>query len=149
MTKQAPNTAMLLKKRKKEKSKNPKFRRQESWRYKRVKESWRKPSGIDNKMRKKVKGWPKSPGSGYRGPKGSRGLHPSGFMEVMIHNIDDLDKVKKESEAVRIARSVGNKNRIEILNKARDMGVHVLNPRKFRELEKPTAKKNETKETKK
>jgi len=140
---------MLLKKRKKEKSKNPKFRRQESWRYKRVKESWRKPSGIDNKMRKKVKGWPKSPGSGYRGPKGSRGLHPSGFMEVMIHNIDDLDKVKKESEAVRIARSVGNKNRIEILNKARDMGVHVLNPRKFRELEKPTAKKNETKETKK
>ncbi len=149
MTGQAPTTAALLKKREKEKSKNPKFRRQESWRYKRVKENWRKPCGIDNKMRKKVKGWPKSPGSGYRGPKGSRGLHPSGFMEVMIHNADDLGKVKPESEAARISRTVSNRNRIDILNKAREMGIRVLNPRKFRELEKPSAEKSETKETKK
>jgi len=33
------------------KNKKPKFRRQESWRYKRVSEIWRKPDGIDSKMR--------------------------------------------------------------------------------------------------
>jgi large subunit ribosomal protein L32e len=146
LTKQKRDTTVLLKKREKEKSKNPKFLRQESWRYKRLNESWRKPRGVDNKMRKKVKGWPKSPESGYRGPKDSRGLHPSGFMEIMIHNIDDLGKVKPESEAARISHTVSNKKRIEILNKAREMGIHVLNPREFRELEKPSAEKKETKE---
>jgi large subunit ribosomal protein L32e len=64
----------------------------------------------------------------------------------MIHNIDDLGKVKPESEAARISHTVSNKKRIEILNKAREMGIHVLNPREFRELEKPSAEKKETKE---
>ena len=49
--------------------KKPKFRRQESWRYKRVTDRWRKPHGIDSKMRKKIKGWPASPTTGYRSPK--------------------------------------------------------------------------------
>ena len=46
--------------------KKPRFRRQESWRYKRVGDTWRRPHGIDSKMRKKVKGWPPSPCPGYR-----------------------------------------------------------------------------------
>ena len=59
--------------------KKPKFRRQESWRYKRIDESWRRPRGIDSKMRMKVKGWPPSPNIGYRTPREIRNLHPSGF----------------------------------------------------------------------
>ena len=139
-------TAALLEKRQKEKSKKPKFRRQESWRYKRVKENWRKPRGIDNKMRKKVKGWPSSPGAGYRGPKNSRGLHPSGHVEVRVNNIDDLGKVKPDSEVVKIAHTVGARKRIEILNKAKEMGIRVLNPREFKELKEPAAEKKESKE---
>ena len=146
MTEQKQNTATLVEKRQKEKSKNPKFRRQESWRYKRVKENWRKPCGIDNKMRKKVKGWPSSPGAGYRGPKVSRGLHPSGRIEVRVNNIDDLGKVKPDLEVVKIAHTVGARKRIEILNKAKEMGIRVLNPREFRELKEPAAEKKESKE---
>ena len=52
--------------------KKPRFRRQESWRYKRVTDRWRKPHGIDSKMRKKIKGWPTSPTTGYRSPKRTR-----------------------------------------------------------------------------
>jgi large subunit ribosomal protein L32e len=145
LTEQKQDTAVLVEQRKKEKSKKPNFRRQESWRYKRLKENWRKPCGIDNKMRKKVKGWPSSPGSGYRGPKNSRGLHPSGRIEVRVYNIDDLSKVKPDLEVVKIAHTVGTRKRIDILNKAREMGIRVLNPREFKELEEPAEEKKESK----
>ncbi|HIE14359.1 TPA: 50S ribosomal protein L32e [Candidatus Bathyarchaeota archaeon] len=115
--------------------KKPKFVRQESWRYKRIKESWRRPRGIDSKMRKKVKGWPQSPNVGYRSPKAARYLHPSGFKEVLIHNIEELDGVDPETEAIRIAHTVGYRKRVEIINTAREMGIHVLNPLRREELE--------------
>lgn len=113
------------------KRKKPKFERQESWRYKRIKENWRRPRGIDSKMRKKVKGWPPSPNKGYRSPREIRNLHPSGLREVRVMNVRDLDKVEPESDAVRIGHRVGDRKRIEIINRAREMGIHVLNPKEI------------------
>ncbi len=118
------------------KGKKPKFRRQESWRYKRVSEVWRKPTGIDSKMRRKKKGWPKSAEVGYRGPRVARGLHPSGYVEVLIRTVDDVDQVEPETQAIRIAHTVGARKRIEIMARARESQVHILNPR---EVEKPLA----------
>jgi large subunit ribosomal protein L32e len=135
LTEERQSHAKLAEKRAKEKKKKPKFRRQESWRYGRLRENWRKPRGLDNKVRRKVKGWPSAPESGYRGPKGSRGLHPSSFMEVRVFNVDDLAEVNPEIQAVRIAHTVGARKRMEILDRAKEMGVRVLNPREFRELE--------------
>jgi len=128
--------ARALALRKRLKSKKPRFRRQESWRYKRVSEIWRKPRGMDSKMRKKKKGWPKSVEIGYRGPKAARGLHPSGYIEVLIHTVDDVEKVNPKTQAIRIAHTVGARKRIEITARAGEMDVHVLNPRA---VEKPLA----------
>lgn len=124
-----------LKKRQLSKHKKPKFKRQESWRYKRVKENWRKPRGIDSKMRKKVKGWPPSPEAGYRSPKKIRGLHPSGYVEVRVQTVEALNGLDPETQAIRIARTVGGKKRVEILALADERGIHVLNPRIAKELE--------------
>jgi len=110
------------------KSKKPKFRSQESWRYKRVSESWRKPSGIDSKMRSKLKGWPKSVDAGYRGPRKARSLHPSGYREVLVRNADDLAQVDPETQAARIAHSVGMKKRAEISLRAGERHIRILNP---------------------
>jgi len=118
------------------KSKKPRFRRQESWRYKRVSEVWRKPDGVDSKMRRKKKGWPKSVEVGYRGPKAARGLHPSGYAEVLIRTVDDLDEVDPKAQAIRIAHTVGARKRIEITARAREKDIRILNPR---EVEKPLA----------
>jgi len=112
----------------KKKVKKPDFVRQESWRYKRLDESWRRPRGIDSKMRLKKKGWPKSPNVGYRSPRKLRGLHPSGYREVLVRNLSDLEKLDPELDAVRIARTVGEKKAIEISSRAYDMGLKVLNP---------------------
>jgi large subunit ribosomal protein L32e len=143
LTEEKQSLRKLVKKRAKEKQKKPKFSRQESWRYVRLKKNWRKPRGLDNKMRKKVKGWPSIPESGYRGPKASRGLLPSSLMEVRVFNIDDLSEVNPETQAVRISHTVGARKRIEILDRAKELGVRVLNPREFRELEKPVGEKEE------
>ncbi|MEM0050658.1 MAG: 50S ribosomal protein L32e [Candidatus Bathyarchaeia archaeon] len=113
--------------REKIKKKKPKFVRQESWRYDRVEESWRRPRGIDSKMRKEVKGWPARVKIGYRGPREARGLHPSAYREVIVYNVDDLNRIDPKTEAIRIAHTVGARKRAEILNRAKEMGIHVLN----------------------
>ncbi|MCS7116467.1 MAG: 50S ribosomal protein L32e [Nitrososphaerales archaeon] len=110
------------------KSKKPEFVRQESWRYKRIKESWRRPKGIDNKMRKKVKGWPKIVRIGYRGPVEARGLHPSGLRDVLVHNPKELENLNPETDGARIASSVGLKKRIQIIQRAKELGIRVFNP---------------------
>ncbi|MHA1229506.1 MAG: 50S ribosomal protein L32e [Candidatus Helarchaeota archaeon] len=108
----------------------PKFIRQESWRYKRIKPNWRKPKGIDNKIREKRKGRIKMPDIGYRTPKKVRGFHPCGKKEVLVFNEKELDKIDPKREVVRIGGKVGVLKRIKILEKARDLDIKVLNPAK-------------------
>jgi large subunit ribosomal protein L32e len=117
----------LLRARKKVSSTRPKFVRQESWRYIRLAENWRKPKGVDNKMRKQVSGVPPLVKVGYRGPKKARGLHPSGYKDRLIHNIRDLEKFDPKIDAARIGHSVGRRKRIDIVNKANALGIKVLN----------------------
>lgn len=117
----------LLRARKKVSTTRPKFVRQESWRYKRLAENWRKPKGVDNKMRKQVSGVPPLVKVGYRGPKSARGLHPSGYRDRLIHNIRDLEKLDPKIDAARIGHTVGRRKRIDIVSRANALGVKVLN----------------------
>lgn len=110
------------------KAAKPDFNRLESWRYKRVKSSWRKPRGIDNHMRLKKKGWPKSVDIGYRSPKTVRGFHPSGFEEVIVYNVKDLEKINS-NQAIRIGHTVGDKKRANIIERANELKIFVLNKR--------------------
>jgi len=121
------------------KKKKPDFVRQESWRYKRLKENWRRPRGIDNKMRRKIKGWPVTVSVGYRGPKVARGLHPSGYKEVLVHNAEELKKINPKTEAVRIAHAVGKRKKARILVEARKRKIRVLNFKEEKEAAKEEA----------
>jgi len=115
----------------------PEFKRYESWRYKRLETSWRKPKGVDNHQRKqKSRGRPGLPKVGYRGPKIARGLHPSGFTDNLVYNINDLDNLNPKEDAVRIGHSVGTKKRIVIVTKALEGKFKVLNARVNRDASK-------------
>jgi large subunit ribosomal protein L32e len=113
----------------------PKFVRPESWRYVRLHPEWRKPKGLDNKIRKNFKGYPKRVKVGYRGPARTRGYHPSGHMDVLVHNAAQLEQLIPEKDAVRIGRRVGAKKRAEILKRASELGLRVLNPTRLRTIE--------------
>lgn len=121
----------MLQARKKISETRPKFVRQESWRYDRLAENWRKPKGKDNKMRKQFSGVPPIVKIGYRGPKAARGLHPSGFIDHIVFNVNDLAKLDAKKDAARLAHTVGTRKRKEILAKAANLGIKVLNPGKL------------------
>ena len=118
----------LLKVRKRINKKRPHFKRFESWRFVRLKDQWKKPRGIDNKMRTELQGWPKSVKIGYRGPAAVRGLHSSGMEEVMVWNVKDVEKVDPETQVARIGGTVGGKKKETILAKAEELKIRILNP---------------------
>jgi len=117
----------LLRERKKMNKARPKFRRQESWRYKRLKKSWRKPVGIDNAMRHHKRGIPKIVRIGYRGPKAVRGLTSNGMQEVLVHNVNELEQLVKGVQIARIASTVGVKKKVAITNKADEIDIKIIN----------------------
>ena len=108
--------------------KKPKFLAQGAKFLKRIKERWRRPRGLHSKMRKRKKGKPKMPSVGYRAPKTLRGLHPSGFKEVLVRNLKDLEKIDPKKEAARISSKVGKRLKTKILEKAKQLKIKVLNP---------------------
>ncbi len=115
-----------------QKKKQPAFRRQEWFRYRRLaKTGWRKPKGMQSSQRINRKYRSPMARVGYRKIASVRGLHPSGFEEVMVHKPSDLDGINPERQAVRIGSRVGNRKRAQIHDRADDLGLRVLNRRRF------------------
>lgn len=110
--------------------KKPRFLNLARWWHKGSVKSWRRPRGIDNKQRLKLKSRPKHPTVGYRNPEEVRGLHPSGRRPVIVHNVRDLEEAAAAGEPVivYIASSVGRKKRVEIESRARELNLPIANP---------------------
>ncbi|MFA6268668.1 MAG: eL32 family ribosomal protein [archaeon] len=87
-------------------------------------DKWRKPHGIDldkciaHGFRPKI---------GYRNSTETRFIHPSGFKDVLVCNMNDLEKLDPKVEAARIARTIGKRKRNELMTKANEKGIWVLN----------------------
>src|SRR5215216_3904606 len=138
----------LLQARKKVSDRRPKFVRQESWRYGRLAETWRKPKGKDNKMRRQLSGAPRLVKIGYRSPRKARGLHPSGYTDNIVFNANDLASLDPSKDAARIAHAIGKRKRLLILAEARTKGIKVLNPGKEQKAEETPGIENTSGEKK-
>lgn len=109
------------------KSKKPKFLMTGQGERKRVPARWRKPGGSDNKMRQKLKGYPKCVSQGYRSPREARYLHPSGLKVLVVNNADDIKKIDAKKEGVYLSSRIGKRKKVEIAKKCIELGIKVFN----------------------
>ncbi len=106
------------------KSKKPNFLRQDAHKLKRLEKKWVSPKGEHSRMRKKIKGHRRQPSIGFSSPKLVRGLTSSGYRQVLVSNVKDLLNVKG---AFILSGKLGSKKKLEILKKALDLKLKVLN----------------------
>jgi len=111
------------------KKRTKKFHRHQSDTYKCVPSAWRKPKGIDNRVRRRFKGQMVMPSIGFGSNKKSRHMMPSGHKAFLVHNPKDVDLLLMHNRtyAAEIAHAVSSRKRVEILAKAKALGVKVTN----------------------
>ena len=97
--------------RKRIKSKKPTFTRQDAHKIKGISNTWRRPKGLQSKVRLSKKGYVRKPSQGFRSPNLVRGLNNKGLKEVLISNIKDFSSMDKNSVAV-ISSTVGKKKKL-------------------------------------
>jgi large subunit ribosomal protein L32e len=88
---------------------------------------WRRPRAVTNKQRKNLKYRPAKVRIGFGKPSAVRNFHPSGFVEVLIHNVKDLETIDPKVQAARIGSTVGTRKRRMIVEAADSKGIRVLN----------------------
>ncbi|XP_074616981.1 large ribosomal subunit protein eL32-like [Acropora palmata] len=117
------NKPKIVKKRRK------KFIRHQSDRYHRVKPNWRKPKGIDNRVRRKFKGQYLMPNIGYGSDKRTKYLMPDGFKRFTVSKVKDLEMLLmwNRSFAAEIAHNVSSKKRKDIVERAQQLAIKVTN----------------------
>ncbi|KRZ31245.1 Bifunctional arginine demethylase and lysyl-hydroxylase JMJD6, partial [Trichinella pseudospiralis] len=100
------------------KKRTKKFTRHQCDRYRKLKPNWRKPKGIDNRVRRKFKGQRRMPNIGYGSRRVTKHMLPNGFRKVLIHNARELDMLLMQNRfyCAEIAHSVSAKKRKDILN---------------------------------
>ncbi|ABS55067.1 Ribosomal protein L32e [Methanoregula boonei 6A8] len=115
-------------------------------------DSWRKPRGQHNKQREQKKAKGNLPKPGFGSPIAVRGMHPSGFFEVLVFTEKDLENLDVKTQAIRISAGVGARKRKALQEKAAASGIKILNARVIKERvaeEKPAEPAKEAAKAKK
>ncbi|KAL8371306.1 hypothetical protein RB595_001238 [Gaeumannomyces hyphopodioides] len=107
------------------------FMRHQSDRFMRVGASWRKPKGIDNRVRRRFKSNLAMPSIGYGSNKKTRHMMPSGHKAFLVQNTNDVELLLMHNQtfAAEIAHNVSSRKRIDIIARAKQLGVKVTNPK--------------------
>jgi large subunit ribosomal protein L32e len=125
------------------------FKRDGYGKKRQLSDSWRKPRGQHNKQREQKKAKGALPKPGFGSPIAVRGMHPSGFFEVLISSITELEGIDPKTHAIRIGATVGERTRAGLQEKAVAEGFKVLNARVVKTVPKQEASREPAKESEK
>ena len=120
--------------------KGARFKRDGYGKKRQLSDSWRKPKGQHNKQREQKKAKGALPKPGFGSPVAVRGMHPSGFFEVLVTSLKDLEGLDPKTQAVRLGATVGTRKRTIIQEQAVSAGLKVLNARVVRTAKAKPAK---------
>jgi large subunit ribosomal protein L32e len=109
--------------------KGARFKRDGYGKKRQLSDSWRKPRGQHNKQREQKKAKGALPKPGFGSPVAVRGMHPSGFFEVLVTSSKDLEGLDPKTQAVRLGATVGTRKRAILQEQAVTAGLKVLNAR--------------------
>ena len=104
--------------------KKRKFTRYKSVNQVKLKGGWRRVRGMHNKVRLKKKGHIHKVSIGYGTKKETRNLYNSMHDYKLINNLNDLNNIDKKY--ILISRLIGLKKRLEILKKAKGLGLRII-----------------------
>ena len=106
-----------------------KFKRHHSDRYKCLKPSWRRPKGIDSRVRRKFKGVTLMPNIGYGSDKKTRHYLPNGFKKFVVHNVAELELLMMHNRTycAEIAHNVSTRKRKDIVERAAQLDIAMTN----------------------
>merc|ERR1712150_277385 len=111
------------------KKRNKKFIRHQSDRYVKVKQNWRKPKGIDNRVRRRFKGQFLMPSIGYGSDNRSKHVCPDVFKKFLVHSVKELEVLMMQNRtfSAEIAHGVSSKKRKDIVERATQLSIRVTN----------------------
>lgn len=91
---------------------------------------WRKPKGIDNRVRRRFKGQYLMPNIGYGSNKSTRHMLPNGFKKFLVHNVKELEVLMMQNRVytAEIAHNVSSKKRKDIVERAKQLSIRLTNP---------------------
>lgn len=140
----------LLELRKKKKSKKPNFTRQEITKKKKLRNNggWRRPKGIQSKVRLGKRGHETMPSPGWGSPKEVKHLHKSGLKQILVYNLNDLDKIDPKKEGIILSK-IGKKKKLDLIKKAEEKGIKILNIKDVKAFVEKVKKDREEKTKKK
>ncbi|KAG9509592.1 60S ribosomal protein L32 [Fragariocoptes setiger] len=111
------------------KKRTKRFIRHQSDRYDKLKPNWRKPKGIDNRVRRRFKGQIRMPKIGYGNKKSTRHVLPNGFRKVLVHNVKELEMLMMLNRRFcgEISHTVSSKSRRTIVQRGKQLGIRLTN----------------------
>merc|ERR1712096_408593 len=93
---------------------------------------WRKPKGIDNRVRRRFKGQYLMPSIGYGSNEKTKHCMRDhrGFKKLLVHNLRELEVLMTSNRkfAAEIAKGVSSKNRKTLVERANQLDIYVTNP---------------------
>ncbi|EPY77155.1 large ribosomal subunit protein eL32-like [Camelus bactrianus] len=112
------------------KKRTKKFIRHQSDRCVKIKRNWRKPRGIDNRVRRRFKGQILMPRIGYGSNKKTKHMLPSGFRKFLVHSVKELEVLLtyNKSYSAEIAHNVSSKNCKAFVERAAQLAIRVTCP---------------------
>ena len=90
---------------------------------------WRKPKGIDNRVRRGFQGTTIMPKIGYGSNKKTKHMQPNGFYKFTVAQVKDVDMMMMHNDrfCIEIQHNVSARKRKAIVERAEQLGLFITN----------------------